>query len=85
MVVTGLTAYLRGVEGRLREAELAHARAETRAAEERRRRRLTLALAASVLATVLIGVVIGFGAFRLLRDVISALRNRTNLALADDD
>jgi len=34
---------------------------------------------------VLIGVVIGFGAFRLLRDVISALRNRTNLALADDD
>ena len=52
MVVTGLTAYLRGVEGRLREAELAQARAETRAAEERRRRRLTLALAASVLATV---------------------------------
>ena len=56
----GLTAYLRGVEGRLREAELAQARAETRAAEERRRRRLTLALAASVLATVLIGSV-GWG------------------------
>ena len=47
----GLTAYLRGVEGRLREAELAQARAETRAAGERRRRRLTLALAASVLDT----------------------------------
>ena len=59
-VVTGLTAYLRGVEGRLREAELAHARAETRAADERRRRRLTLALAASVLATILIGSV-GWG------------------------
>ena len=55
IVVDGLTAYLRGVEGRLREAELAQARAETRAAEERRRRRLTLALAASVLTTALIG------------------------------
>ena len=55
MVVAGLTAYLRGVEGRLREAELAQARAETRAAGERRRRLLTLALAASVLATALIG------------------------------
>ncbi len=55
MVVAGLTAYLRGVEGRLREAELAQARAETRAAGERRRRLLTMALAASVLATALIG------------------------------
>ena len=55
MVVAGLTAYLRGVEGRLREAELAQARAETRAAGERRRRLLTLALAGSMLATVLIG------------------------------
>ena len=35
IVADGLTAYLRGVEGRLREAELAQARAETRAAEER--------------------------------------------------
>ena len=33
---------------------------------------------------LVIGIVIGFGAFRLLRDVVSALRNRTNLALADD-
>ena len=55
VVVAGLTAYLRGVEGRLREAEIAHARAETQAAGERRRRLLTLALAGSVLATVLIG------------------------------
>ncbi len=55
VVVAGLTAYLRGVEGRLREAELAQARAETQAAGERRRRLLTLALAGSMLATVLIG------------------------------
>ncbi|HEY2159252.1 MAG TPA: hypothetical protein VGH33_26740, partial [Isosphaeraceae bacterium] len=45
LVVLGLTAYLRGVEGRLRDAELATARAEARAAGERRRRQLTLALA----------------------------------------
>jgi serine/threonine-protein kinase len=55
VVVLGLTAYLRGVEGRLRDAELAKVRAEARAAGERRRRQLTLALAASVFATGLIG------------------------------
>lgn len=55
-VVGRLTAYLGGVERRLREAELAQARAEARAAGERRRRLLTIALAASVLATALIGV-----------------------------
>jgi serine/threonine-protein kinase len=55
VVVSGLTAYLRGVEGRLRDAELATVRAEARAAGERRRRQLTLALAASVLVTGLIG------------------------------
>ena len=55
-VVARLTAYLGGVERRLREAELAQARAEARAAGERRRRLLTLALAASVLATALFGV-----------------------------
>jgi eukaryotic-like serine/threonine-protein kinase len=55
VVVAGLTAYLRGVEGRLREAELAQARAEAQVAGERRRRLLTLALAGSVLATVLVG------------------------------
>ncbi len=54
-VVARLTAYLGGVERRLREAELAQAGAEARAAGERRRRQLALALAASVLATALIG------------------------------
>ena len=53
--VARLTAYLGGVESRLREAELAQARAEAQAAGERRRRLLTLALAGSVLATALIG------------------------------
>ena len=83
VVVTGLTAYLRGVEGRLREAELAQARAETRASEERRRRRLTLALAASVLATAMIGVA-GWGWVdheRRRRE--EQVRNAVDLALAD--
>ena len=46
-----MTAYLAGVQERLREAELARVQAETRAAEERKRRRMTVALAASVLIT----------------------------------
>ena len=50
-MVARLTGYLGGVERRLREAELAQARAEAQAAGERRRRLLTLALAGSVLAT----------------------------------
>jgi serine/threonine-protein kinase len=57
-----LTAYLEGVERRLRRAELERAAAEGRAEEakataraERRARRLTLGLAASVLALVLAG------------------------------
>ena len=55
-VVGRLTGYLGSVERRLREAELAQARAEARATGERRRRLLSLALAASVLGTALMGV-----------------------------
>ena len=55
-VVGRLTGYLSSVERRLREAELAQARAEARAAGERRWRLLSLALAASVLGTALMGV-----------------------------
>src|SRR5262249_24792783 len=47
-----LTAYLEGVQERLRQAELAGAEARARAAEERKRRRVQLALAACVLALV---------------------------------
>ena len=54
VVLAGLTAYLAGVEQRLRAAGLAQAQAEARAAEERKRRVLTVALAASVLATALL-------------------------------
>lgn len=53
-----LTTYLEGVETRLRQAELAEVQAETRAVEERRRRRQTLVYSGAVLA-VLVGGVIG--------------------------
>ena len=83
IIVAGLTAYLRGVEGRLREAELAQARAETRAAGERRRRLLTLALAASVLATALFGAA-GWGWMdRERRRREGRNRSAVDLALAD--
>ena len=49
VVLAGLSAYFTGAERRLREAGLAQAKAETRAAEERKRRVLAVALAASVL------------------------------------
>jgi serine/threonine-protein kinase len=54
-VAEGLTAYLDGVQERLRQAELAEAEARARAIEEARRRRLTLALAATVLLAVTLG------------------------------
>ncbi len=83
MVVAGLTAYLRGVEGRLREAELAQARAETRAAGERRRRLLTLALAASVLATTMVVAAAWGWIDRERRRREGALRASVDGALAD--
>jgi serine/threonine-protein kinase len=54
-VADALTAYLDGVQERLRQAELAEAEARARAVEEAKRRRLTLALAATVLLAVTLG------------------------------
>ena len=50
-----ITAYLTGVQDRVRNAELERVKAEAMAVEERKRRRVTLALAASIMATMLIG------------------------------
>jgi serine/threonine-protein kinase len=50
-VAERMAAYLAGVQNRLRTAELARVEAQTRAAEERKRRGVTVALAASVLVT----------------------------------
>src|SRR5262249_20757425 len=54
-VADGLTTYLHGVQEKLHKAELAEAEARTKAAEEVKRRRLTLALAATVLLAVTLG------------------------------
>jgi serine/threonine-protein kinase len=54
-VADGLTAYLDGVQERLRNAELAKAEAKAKAVEEAKRRRLTLALAATVLLAMTLG------------------------------
>jgi eukaryotic-like serine/threonine-protein kinase len=56
VVLAGLNAYLAGAERRVKEAGLARARAETLAAEERKRRVLAVALTASMLATGVLGV-----------------------------
>jgi serine/threonine-protein kinase len=54
VVLARLTAYLTGVEARLRVAEVAKAQAEARAVGEHKRRILTVALAASIAACALI-------------------------------
>jgi tetratricopeptide (TPR) repeat protein/tRNA A-37 threonylcarbamoyl transferase component Bud32 len=51
-VAASLTAYLTGVQERLRRAEVERAAAQARAVEERKRRRVALALAAAVVGLV---------------------------------
>ncbi len=54
-VAKSIHAYLTSVEERAQKAELASAEARVKAAEERRARRLTLALAAAIVAAVVLG------------------------------
>jgi tetratricopeptide (TPR) repeat protein/serine/threonine protein kinase len=54
-VAARMSAYLSGVQERLRAAELARVEADARAQEERKRRKLALAFAAAVLALITIG------------------------------
>src|SRR5205807_4062499 len=54
-VVAALSAHLAGVRERLKTAELAQARAESRAAGERKRRLLVVGLAASMFALATLG------------------------------
>ncbi len=77
-VVAGrMTAYLAGVQERLRQAELERAAAQVKAAEERKRRRLAVGLAAAVLALVLLAA--GGGAWFLQQR--AELRRGTESAL----
>jgi serine/threonine-protein kinase len=86
-VADGLSAYLDGVQERLRQAELAQAQARAKAIEEAKRRRLILALAATVLLAVTLA---GSGwlwvknerdarAAQVTRDVNDALNQATAL------
>jgi serine/threonine-protein kinase len=86
-VADALTAYLDGVQERLRQAELAEAAARAKAVEEAKRRRLTVALS----ATVLLAVTLGGGGWlwlkadrdarqaQVVRDVNDALNQATLL------
>jgi serine/threonine-protein kinase len=82
-MVARLTAYLGGVERRLRDAELAQARAEARADGERRRRVLLLALVASILATGLIGSAGWYWVDHERQGRARAIRVRIDRALAE--
>jgi serine/threonine-protein kinase len=64
VVAQEVTACLHSVEARLRQAELERTAAEVKTREERKRRKLTVGLAAAVLALVLVG---GSGALWLWR------------------
>ena len=97
VVLASLTAHLAGVGERLRAAELAQAKAEARAAGERKRRVLTLALAASIFATGLLGAGGWYWAARqraageeatsleVNRAIDDANRKRNRARLADGD
>jgi tetratricopeptide (TPR) repeat protein len=78
VVAEELSAYLQGVEQRLRQAELARAQAEVRVTEERRRRRVQLALAAAIVGLLLVGGGGGFALYRQheLRQLEVAQRQR---------
>jgi serine/threonine-protein kinase len=76
-VAAAMTAYLAGVQERLRRAELERAAAQAKAREERKRRRLALGLAAAVLGLV----VLGGGAGAWLQQQRAELRRGTESAL----
>jgi serine/threonine-protein kinase len=83
VVAARLTAYLAGVQDRLHAAELARVAAQARATEESRRRRLTVALAASLLGMVML---IGGGwawAARQRAMRLAATGREVNAALAE--
>jgi serine/threonine-protein kinase len=67
-LASALAAYLESVEARLRRAEMERTAAEVRAHEERKRRRMWLALAAAVLALVALGAGGGLWLERLQAD-----------------
>jgi serine/threonine-protein kinase len=83
VVAARLRAYLAGVQDRLHAAELARVAAQARAAEEARRRRLTVALAAALLG---MAALVGGGwawAARQRAERLAATGREVNAALAE--
>jgi eukaryotic-like serine/threonine-protein kinase len=80
-VADGLSDYLAGVQERLREAERERAVAEAKAIEERRRRRVQFALAASLLAFTTLG---GLSTTYYLQQRAEGVRLRVEQAAAVD-
>ena len=80
-MVDSLTSYLDGVQERLQTAERERAVAEVREAEQRKQRRVQLALAAAVM-----GLVLGGGSFAWWQTEQANLRRETDLRrqLADE-
>ena len=83
IVAEGISSYLSSAEERARESELDAARARATAAQERRARRLTLALTASIVAVIVIGAgsFIGVQTERMRR--INADSQRADAALTE--
>jgi tetratricopeptide (TPR) repeat protein len=77
-VARRVATYQAGVQERLRRAELDRAAAQVKAAEERKRRKLTVALAAAVLALVTCG---GLGALNWQRQRAEQTRQDAELRL----
>jgi eukaryotic-like serine/threonine-protein kinase len=79
-VARAISGYLAGLQDRARKAEMAKVEAETKVVEERKRRKLTMALAASLLLT---GVLGGYGWFWIelgrskYRGTVSAALDKT--------
>ncbi|MGL4444475.1 MAG: tetratricopeptide repeat protein, partial [Alsobacter sp.] len=80
-VTDGLSAYLNGVQERLQSAERERAVAEAKTVEERRRRRVQLALAGSLLAFTTLG---GLSATYFLQQRAERARVRVEQAAAVD-
>jgi serine/threonine-protein kinase len=77
VVAEAMSAYLAGVQERVREAERQRAAAEARAVEERKRRRLALALAGALLLLILAGGCVAW-LLRQERDAALARQRETD-------
>lgn len=79
-VASEVAAYRAGVEVRLRQAEMDRARAETRAAEQLKRRRMALWAGGLIVAVLSVGLVVSL--WQMQRAIRAEIQARTNEQLA---